>query len=366
MSSDNFPHDAAYKTFFSNPDMVKSLIKDFIPEEFVASFDFATLEECPNSYVTSVFNRRENDVVWRARWRGSWCYIYILLEFQSSSDYWMPLRLLTYTFLLWESLVRNKALKLGDKLPPVFPIVVYNGEGIWKADTNIHNLISTLDERLSEYQPTQKYFLIDINKLPSALLNKVKGESAFIFRLEKAKTPEEIKIITHEIGEYLKEPSFAPLRKSIYNWITLLLSKRGDQKQKILEKEVEDFPMLEQTIDRWADELIEKGIQKGRLLGKEEGMLLGKEEGMLLGKEEGKILGKQEGLNNQKKTLLEMLSDRFGAVPQDWLNIIDNINETGVISRLTRDIYKVKTDLEFKNLLSQFDEEGRSPYNSSL
>lgn len=44
MEKDLTPHDAGYKNFFSNPEMVASLLREFVPEDFVAELDFSTLE----------------------------------------------------------------------------------------------------------------------------------------------------------------------------------------------------------------------------------------------------------------------------------------------------------------------------------
>ena len=63
------PHDAAYKNFFSHPDMVASLLRDFVPEPFVADMDFSTLERLSGEYVGKGFARGFSDMVWRARWR---------------------------------------------------------------------------------------------------------------------------------------------------------------------------------------------------------------------------------------------------------------------------------------------------------
>lgn len=205
MPSDNFPHDAAYKAFFSNPNMIKSLLQDFVPEEFFKYFDFSNLKECSGSYITSSLQQRHDDTVWRVKWMGDWCYIYILLEFQSTQDYWMSLRILTNTALLWEDLIKQGHGKTGDKLPPVFPIVIYNGDGVWRSATNVRNLIAPLPDKLSAYQPEQKYFLIDENRLSAMLLDKATGESAYIFRLEQAKTPDGILAISPELVEHLKD-----------------------------------------------------------------------------------------------------------------------------------------------------------------
>ena len=37
-----FPHDAAYKTFFSDPEMVASLVRNFVPEPFVADYEMSS------------------------------------------------------------------------------------------------------------------------------------------------------------------------------------------------------------------------------------------------------------------------------------------------------------------------------------
>ena len=107
MDVDNFPHDAAYKAFFSNPDMMRSLLQDFVPEDFIRDFNFDTLEKCSGSYTTVDLRQRHDDIVWRVRWKDTWCYIYILIEFQNTQDYWMALRIATYTGLLWQELVNR-------------------------------------------------------------------------------------------------------------------------------------------------------------------------------------------------------------------------------------------------------------------
>lgn len=347
MASENFPHDAAYKAFFSNPDMVKSLLLDFVPEEFIRHFDLYSLEECSASYIAADLQQRHDDIVWRVHWEKGWCYIYILLEFQSTQDYWMPLRILAYTSLLWENLIRQGVLKTGDKLPPVFPIVIYNGEGAWTASRNIHELISILHDKLSGYQPSQKYFLLDENRISQLLLESAKGESAYIFRLEKAKSAKEILDIANELSQKLKDSKYDFLRRSIYTWISRLIKKRTADLPIQNIAAVEDKAMLEQRIAQWEEELMQKGMLIGEEKGRAEGLLLGKKEG----RAEGLLLGQKAGIVNQKITLREMLADRFNEIPAEWTQIIDRLEDPQIISQLTRAIYKVNSSREFEELL---------------
>ena len=46
MGKERMPHDPAYKQFFSNPEMVESLLRDFVSADFIADLDFSTLERC--------------------------------------------------------------------------------------------------------------------------------------------------------------------------------------------------------------------------------------------------------------------------------------------------------------------------------
>lgn len=110
------------RAFFSDPAMVESLLRDFVPEDFIDDLDFSTLERCSGSYVTDDLRERHDDIIWRISWKkDKWCYAVLLLEFQRSQDHWMALRILSYTALLLLDLVKTGKVREQDGLPPVFP-----------------------------------------------------------------------------------------------------------------------------------------------------------------------------------------------------------------------------------------------------
>jgi hypothetical protein len=89
-------HDTAYKQLFSHPRMVEDLLRGYVTEEWVSEIDFSTLERVADSFISDDFREREDDVIWRVRWGERWLYLYLLIEFQSTVDRFMAVRLLTY------------------------------------------------------------------------------------------------------------------------------------------------------------------------------------------------------------------------------------------------------------------------------
>ena len=94
----------------------------------------------PNSFVTDDLRDRENDVIWRARHQQRWIYVYLLIEFQSTIDHFMAVRVPLYTLLLYQDLINTKQIKKNELLPPVFPVVLYNGKTHWHSATQLSDL----------------------------------------------------------------------------------------------------------------------------------------------------------------------------------------------------------------------------------
>jgi len=52
-------HDNSYKQFFSYPQMVADLLRDFVPNLEVDKLDFNTLEKVSGSYISDDLRDRE-------------------------------------------------------------------------------------------------------------------------------------------------------------------------------------------------------------------------------------------------------------------------------------------------------------------
>jgi predicted transposase YdaD len=112
----------------------------------VRDLDFSTLEVFKDSFVSDNLLERHDDIIWRVRWgQKKWLYVYLLLEFQSSIDDFMAVRIMVYIGLLYQYLIDSQKLQAKDKLPPVLPLVIYNG--ILGAVTNLTFLMRKVGKK---------------------------------------------------------------------------------------------------------------------------------------------------------------------------------------------------------------------------
>ena len=133
-------HDTGYKLLFAHKEMVRDLLLGFIKESWIGELDLDSLEKVSESFVSDDLRSRHNDVIWRVRWRQQWVYLYLMLEFQSTVDYYMAVRLLSYIGLLYQDLIRRREVAEDKSLPLVLPIVLYNGRRRWRAPTALRQL----------------------------------------------------------------------------------------------------------------------------------------------------------------------------------------------------------------------------------
>ena len=111
-----------------------------------------------------------------------------------------------------------------------------------------------------------------------------------------------------ELGQWLAAEEEPELTKSFDLWLSALGRKWGVELPSIRDYE-EASAMLLEKIDRWEAEILERGVQEGRLKGHQEG----RQEGELKGRQEGELKGRQEGeLKGRLETIDGLLRAGIG------------------------------------------------------
>jgi predicted transposase/invertase (TIGR01784 family) len=292
--------------------MVADLLRGFVREEWVHDLDFSTLERVSGSYVTPELRSRESDVVWRVRWeRDRWLYVYLLIEFQSTVDPFMALRVMVYVGLLYQDLVQHRQLTAAGKLPPILPLVLYNGYASWGAPQELSELIEVVPGGLERYRPRLRYCLLDEARIADSELESLRNLAAALFRLEKSRGPEDIQRVLVALIEWLREPDLAELRRSFTTWLLgVLLPARvpGTVIPQVADLQEVKSMLAERVVEwthQWKQEGLEEGLQKGRQEGRQE--------------------GQEEALGKARGVLLRDLERRFGFLPEKVRRRVDAI-----------------------------------------
>ena len=259
-------HDGSYKFLFSTPELVRDLILGFVPDEWLHSLDYTTLEKVPGSYLTEDFRSRADDIVWRVRVGGDWVYLYLLIEFQSSVDKYMALRMMVYQGLLYQDLIKRGEVLADGRLPPVLPIVLYNGSQRWSAATDVFALIPPVLGLVEHFKPKLKYLLIDENAYTDSELGSVKNLVAAVFRIEHPASPEVIKQLLSLLNEWLSDRP--DLRRMFAIWIRATLMRKAEYR--IVLPQIDDLQelniMLAERLEEWAHGYKAEGMQQGEAI----------------------------------------------------------------------------------------------------
>ena len=285
-------HDHSYKLLFAHPKMMRDLLEAFVAGEWVADVDFSTLERVSGEHVTDDLRARADDIIWRVRCGER--VVYLLVEFQSSCDRFMAVRVLTYVGLLYQDLIRASNVRELEELPAILPVVLHSGRKAWSAADDISALVRNVPCGLEPYRPQLRYLLIDLVRYDDAVLASRRNFAAMLFRIENCRRRDVMQQLLSTLREWLEDPQLEGLRRAFAAWLKTVVFKRLSAAQGQITNDLFERPaMLSETVDEWEKELLEEGRQKGRREGRQE--------------------GRQEGAHEM---MAHLLRKRFGELPE--------------------------------------------------
>ena len=274
MKKINPTSDPIYKRLYAFVEMVADLLCSILPADTLEALDLRSLEKVSTDYVGDDFHQRRGDTVWRVRAAGTdsgWAYVLVLLEFQSSSDATMALRVNEYTVMLYRELLRTKVVEPGQ-LPLVLPVVLYNGESRWTAANDVRDLIVSAGPALAAFQPSQRYLLLDLRRAKADYAGKLTDA---VTRLERSSTPKDLLEVKRILARLLHRPDQRELRRAFADWLWALEKRLQDPGEQAAPPPpnltLEDIGMtLEERVARWPEPWIELGERRGIVQGKQE------------------------------------------------------------------------------------------------
>ena len=292
------PHDKLHKRYFANVVAVRDAIVDFVrrslpnADEWIDRLDFDTLEPMPTETVDEAFRSRFNDMVWRLRFRGpdhdaKWLYVIVMLEFQSTVDWLMALRIQSYAVRIYESIPFVKSPNSKTRLPPILAIVVYNGRRPWRAARSLSDLVGP-GTRPAEPSPAvaptftgESYVLIDLQGLAAEDLPPDNVVS-LLARAHGMRDAEDVSRTFDEAWRLLGGPQREGLRDAFFPWLAKLGKQIGVDLSILEVKRMRDNldadgevrlmveERLQASLDKMKAQSLEQGLERGRQEAREE------------------------------------------------------------------------------------------------
>lgn len=264
-------HDSGYKRLFSNRTIFRQFIETFVHEDWVQDLDFSQAETLDKSFVSAHYKETESDLIYKVKFHGHEAYLVLLLEFQTTVERFMALRVLNYVTNFYMDYVES--VKHVNMLPPVFPIVLYRGKAAWNAPVNMTDLIDDV-QRLGPHAPHFQYCKIVEHEYPPDMLLKIRNIVSTLFFAE---TSDDENRIIDELATLFDREEDRQAAGLLVNWFVQLITH--DRKTFIDTELLQDLgqtgeevkTMLAQTLENKFHDIErrtwDKALEKGEIIG---------------------------------------------------------------------------------------------------
>ena len=170
----------------------------------------------------------------------------------------MPIRLMHYVACFYDHLLKNGTTTPHKGLPPVLPIVLYNGSERWTARQDIYDMVHPEPPAfLQVYQPHLRYYLVDEGRYTDEELNLRQTPLSGVFSIENASMDRKglQQAVDRIVAIIQADPHKERIDKIITRWLKRHLQRLGaevnlDQ----LNSLVEDKDMLAENLENWAQQ----------------------------------------------------------------------------------------------------------------
>ena len=301
-------HDRSYKLVLEHPKAVWDLLTGFIGGDPADLLDERTLERMPTEFVDESLIGSRGDMLWRVRFRDGpeeWLYLPVLLELQSTVDTHMAVRVAAFIGRIYLRLVRNGRTGPRGGLPPVLPIVLYNGSPSWTAVTDVRDPVARAEGRLEELQLRSGHVLLDVHRMEVGDLPPDNAVSLRV-RLER-ESGERFRDLLDDMVGIFEDPKSQPLRRAFAETVRQMAAggRIAELQPDLVERLREpadrgDIGAMRTILDRSVDQAEQRGLARGR----------------------------EQGLEQHRTTLSRLAARRFGdGTAADLTEVLGGVND---------------------------------------
>jgi len=300
------PHDALFKTIFSEPARAAGIVRAVLPPDLVRRLDLASLELVPGEFVDKELDESRADLMFRAKLDGREAFLWLLFEHRSSPDRLLPLVMLRYMVRIWDDWLAHNPK--AEKLPAILPVLFTHAEGGWKAPVQMSGLYDLDAADLEAFRPWIPDFTVALDdvsaeddaRLRERVMDALAKLTMLLFKYARTDPDlvERIKSWSDLVQEAARAPGGVAALAVLWRYAVQVGVGVGPRR-------------LARALEAAAPRAAEAAMTVGERLI-EHGRRQGLEQGLQQGVQQGLEQGVQQGL---QRALLRQLARRFGDPP---------------------------------------------------
>lgn len=268
------PHDAVFKTFLSHPRTARDFMELHLPPALLKICDLSTLKLESGSFVEDDLRPYYSDVLYSLKTGKGDGYVHVLIEHQSAPDKYMAFRLMRYAIAAMQ-----RHLDAGhEALPLVIPILFYQGKrSPYPYSMNWLQLFAEPERASVLYGGN--FPLVDVTVIPDEEIMQHRSMAALTL-LQKHIRQRDLKEFLDQLATLmLTEIMTGQQITALVNYM-LQAGETPDAKA-IIRELAQRVPQHEDELMTLAQQLEQKGLEKGLEIGRKEGIQLGEREASL-------------------------------------------------------------------------------------
>ena len=257
------PHDKFFKVSVKEKAIVESFLKAHLPATTYQRLDLTTLALTEKSLSLPGLQEMHCDLVYSCQIDGHAGYVPILFLFEhlAYTPKYLPLYLLQGSLGLMIEHIRTG----GDQLPIVIPLGLYHGkESPYPHSTDIFDYFG--DPELARAVMFKPFTLVDLTTMPveEILHHGMAAPMELFFKEYRSKNF--LQALKQAIDTRLLQDTVLHTTASYFGTMIEYILMTGDQFQpvdSIIQLLNETFPERKETIMNFAQQLEQRGVQKG-------------------------------------------------------------------------------------------------------
>ena len=303
--------DDICRVALADADMTRRFLR-LLPARATAELDPRRLRRLPTELVAPGGQRRRADMAWAVGLLApadAKAEALLALEFQSSPDSAMALRMEAYVALLRQETIAEGGPRAGRRLPRALPVAVYTGRRRWRPET-LGELTASTPAGWSRWQARFEFLLVD-----AATLTAEDGRAnpvAALLRLLASRRAEALPSLAKALFDGLRPAGLdgsasARERRAFADRLARALMRllvarfagveeSDEHRLRQALRYMEEPVMLAEAITEWRQEAIAEGVRAGTSEGRR--TLLRRQAtrryGLEAGDEFGRLLAQEE------------------------------------------------------------------------